>query len=102
MARAYYLLTLVLQLWDIRKSASSLGMLDSQDSIGVTGKMTGARSRERSKAHSGSVNGVTWTEDGHYLVTTGHDECVSPPIESIFALHWRYQRHHVASAALTD
>lgn len=47
------------------------------DSIGIAGydgKGTGARRRERGKAHNGAVNGVTWTNDGHYLVTAAHDE----------------------------
>lgn len=67
----------VVRLWDIRRSASSLGVLDSDDSIGIAGydsHGTGARRRERGNAHAGAVNGVTWTADGHYLVSTGHDE----------------------------
>lgn len=65
------------RLWDIRRSASSLGVLDMEDSIGIAGydgRGTGARSRERGKAHIGPVNGITWTEDGHYLVSTGQDD----------------------------
>lgn len=65
------------RLWDIRRSASSLGVLDMEDSIGLPGydgKGTGARGRERGKAHQGAVNGITWSEDGKYLVTNGQDE----------------------------
>ncbi|TKA74383.1 hypothetical protein B0A55_04511 [Friedmanniomyces simplex] len=65
------------RLWDVRRSASSLGVLDMDDSIGIVGydgKGLGARRRERGKAHNGAVNGISWTEDGQYLVTTGHDE----------------------------
>lgn len=65
------------RLWDIRRSASSLGTLDLDDSIGVAGydgKGKGARRRERGRAHVGAANGLTWTEDGHHLVSTGHDE----------------------------
>ena len=62
-------------------------MLDSEDSMGVTGKGTSTRARERSKAHGGGVNGVSWTEDGCHLVTTGHDECVLAPIDITLALH---------------
>ena len=43
-------------------------------SSGTTAKGTGARRRERGKAHTGAVNGITWAEDGQYLVTTGRDE----------------------------
>ncbi|KAK5693548.1 hypothetical protein LTR97_010117 [Elasticomyces elasticus] len=65
------------RLWDIRRSASSLGVLDMDDSIGVVGydgKGLGARRRERGKAHNGAVNGITWSEDCQHLVTTGLDE----------------------------
>lgn len=65
------------RLWDIRRSAASLGVLDLEDSVGIAGydgKGTGARRRERGRAHNGAVNGVTWTEDGRYLVSVGHDE----------------------------
>lgn len=67
----------VVRLWDIRRSASSLGVLDMDDSIGIAGydgRGTGARRRERGRAHNGPANGAAWTEDGHFLVTTGHDE----------------------------
>lgn len=65
------------RLWDIRRSASSLGVLDMDDSIGIAGydgKGTGARRRERGRAHVGAVNGVTWTDDGKYLISSGTDE----------------------------
>lgn len=65
------------RLWDIRRSANSLGVLDLDDSIGVAGydgKGTGARRRERGRAHIGAVNGITWTDNGHYLASTGLDE----------------------------
>lgn len=66
-----------IRLWDVRRSASSLGVLDLEDSIGITGydgHGTGARRRERGRAHNGAVNGLTWTDDGRYLVSVGHDE----------------------------
>ncbi|EMC91177.1 hypothetical protein BAUCODRAFT_39329 [Baudoinia panamericana UAMH 10762] len=65
------------RLWDIRRSASSLGVLDMTDSAGIVGYNgigTGARRRERGKAHNGAVNGITWSYDARYLVTVGHDE----------------------------
>ena len=65
------------RVWDIRRSASSLGVLDMEDSIGIAGydgKGTGARRRERGKAHNGAVNGLTWTENGAFLVSVGQDE----------------------------
>jgi DNA excision repair protein ERCC-8 len=63
--------------WDIRRSAGFLGALDMEDSVGVVGyngRGSGARHRERGKAHVGPVNGIAWAEDGRHVVTTGHDE----------------------------
>lgn len=67
------------RLWDIRRSGGSLGVLDSEDSVGITGEDgfgKGARARDRGKAHVGPVNGVAWTDHGDYIVTAGHDERV--------------------------
>ena len=67
------------RLWDVRRSAGSLGVLDLEDSVGIggedgLGKL--ARPRDRGIAHVGACNGVVWTDDGKYLVTAGHDERV--------------------------
>ena len=67
------------RLWDIRRSAGSLGVLDLEDSVGIGGEDglgRNARHRERGKAHVGACNGVVWAEDGKYLVSAGHDERV--------------------------
>lgn len=67
------------KLWDIRRSAGSLGVLDMDDSVGIggeDGKGKNARSRNHGKAHIGACNGVVWTEDGRHVVTAGHDERV--------------------------
>lgn len=67
------------RLWDIRRSAGSLGVLDMDDSVGVggeDGRGKNARSQNHGKAHIGACNGVVWTEDGRHLVTAGHDERV--------------------------
>ncbi|PMD57098.1 WD40 repeat-like protein [Hyaloscypha bicolor E] len=65
------------RLWDIRKSSGALGVLNMEDSTGITG-MDGvgrsARARDVGKAHTAAVNGITWTDDGAYLITAGHDE----------------------------
>lgn len=61
----------LIRLWDVRRSASSMGVLDMDDSTGLA---EGSRSRERGKAHSGAVNGLAWDSDGTYLVSCGHDE----------------------------
>ncbi|KAH9844521.1 DNA excision repair protein ERCC-8 [Teratosphaeria destructans] len=65
------------RVWDIRRSASSLGVLDLEDSVGIVGYDglgTGARRRERGKSHNGAVNGLSWSQKGEYLVSTGLDE----------------------------
>ena len=67
------------RLWDIRKSSGSLGVLNMEDSTGITGfdgLGAGARGRESGKAHQGAANGVTWTDDGSYVISAGHDERV--------------------------
>jgi DNA excision repair protein ERCC-8 len=65
------------RLWDVRRSAGQLGVLDMEDGVGVggyDGSGGGARPRGRGRAHDGAVNGVVWTDDGRFLVTAGHDE----------------------------
>ena len=67
------------RLWDIRRSAGSLGVLDLEDSVGIGGEDglgKSARPRNQGRAHVGACNGVVWTEDGKFLVTAGHDERV--------------------------
>lgn len=46
-----------------------------EDSIGFSAdaRIGNPRPRERGKAHSGAVNGLTWSDDGQYLVSAGHD-----------------------------
>lgn len=65
------------RVWDIRKSSGSLGLLDMEDSTGITGidgLGNSARARDSGKAHAAAVNGITWTDDGRYIITAGHDE----------------------------
>jgi DNA excision repair protein ERCC-8 len=44
-----------------------------EDSSGFTME-GGRRRRDTGKAHSGAVNGLSWTDDGSYIVTAGHDD----------------------------
>lgn len=61
--------------WDVRRSVSELGVLDHEDTIGILGKSSSfTRNSSQGKAHRGPVNGIVWTEDGHHLVTCGHDQ----------------------------
>ena len=67
------------RLWDVRRSAGSLGVMDLEDSVGIGGEDglgMNARPRDRGVAHVGACNGVVWTDDGKFLVTAGHDERV--------------------------
>lgn len=67
------------RLWDVRRSAGCVGVLDLEDSVGAGGEDglgKNARPRGQGKAHVGPCNGVSWTDDGKYLVTAGHDERV--------------------------
>ncbi|KAI0179345.1 WD40 repeat-like protein [Hypoxylon sp. FL1284] len=66
------------RIWDIRRAGGVIGMLDQEDSLGLyhnglldsNGKV---RIRASAKAHSAPVNGLTWTDDGAYIVSAGHD-----------------------------
>ncbi|KAH6722536.1 WD40-repeat-containing domain protein [Leptodontidium sp. MPI-SDFR-AT-0119] len=67
------------RLWDIRKSSGALGVLDMEDSTGVAGTDEmgrSARPRDSGKSHSAAVNGLTWTGDGSYIISAGHDDRV--------------------------
>jgi DNA excision repair protein ERCC-8 len=61
--------------WDVRRSVGELGVLDLEDSVGIVEKSrsTFSRNTMNAQAHRGPVNGLVWTEDGHHLVTCGHD-----------------------------
>ena len=63
--------------WDVRRGNPMLGVLDMDDSTGIDGH-DGlgliARRRERGRAHTGPVNGLTWTQNGEHIVSVGHDE----------------------------
>jgi DNA excision repair protein ERCC-8 len=64
------------RVWDVRKSNGLVALLDQEDIIGLAdrGASLPARTpRLTAKAHVGPVNGLTWTDDGAYLITAGHD-----------------------------
>ena len=65
------------RLWDIRKSSGSLGVLNLDDSTGIVGTDgmgRSARARDYGKAHTEAVNGLTWTDNGSFIISAGHDE----------------------------
>ncbi len=55
------------RLWDIRRAASCLAILDMANC--ASGKLASTNI-----AHNGAVNGLTWTDDGAFLVSTGNDD----------------------------
>lgn len=66
-----------IRLWDVRRSAAALGVLDLDDSTGVLGcDGTGAWARlpSQGRAHAGACNGLAWSDCGKWIVSTGHDE----------------------------
>jgi DNA excision repair protein ERCC-8 len=64
------------RIWDVRKSNGLVALLDQEDITGLTSSDTSRQPRPprlSAKAHAGPVNGLTWTDDGAYLVSAGHD-----------------------------
>lgn len=57
------------KMWDVRRAASSLLTLDQYN-----GDKTKAASETVNTAHNGRVNGLCFTGDGLYLLTTGTDD----------------------------
>lgn len=71
------------RLWDARRSHAPLGLLNMEDSLGVVHRFRHAMSsglgwgrgtmRLSARAHGDAVNGLTWTDDGNYIVSAGLD-----------------------------
>lgn len=66
------------RIWDIRRAGGPIGMLDQEDSLGLhhnglLGADGHVRTRMSAKAHSGPVNGLTWTDDGNYIISAAQD-----------------------------
>ncbi|KAI1501916.1 WD40-repeat-containing domain protein [Biscogniauxia marginata] len=66
------------KVWDIRRAGGVIGMLDHEDSLGLyynglLGADGKVRIRASAKAHAAPVNALTWTDDGGYIVSAGHD-----------------------------
>jgi len=77
------------RIWDVRRASGLVGLLDQEDTIGITARAphTGVPAasstgfaelqqrgiRMSARAHAGAVNGLTWTDDGAFIVSAGHD-----------------------------
>ncbi|KAI5860096.1 WD40 repeat-like protein [Durotheca rogersii] len=68
------------KIWDIRRAGGPIGMLDQEDSLGLyyngllDASTAKVRVRASAKAHTAPVNALTWTDDGGYIVSAGHDQ----------------------------
>ena len=60
------------RVWDVRRSAAAIGVLGLEDEVGVV-ERGGTRSLE-DRAHVGACNGVAWSPDGEFIISTGLDE----------------------------
>lgn len=71
------------RLWDARRGHAPLGLLNMEDSLGIVHRFNHAMSsglgwtrgavRLSARAHGDAVNGLTWTDDGNYIVSAGLD-----------------------------
>ncbi|CAK7272364.1 hypothetical protein SEPCBS119000_005083 [Sporothrix epigloea] len=68
------------RIWDVRRASGMLALLDQEDALGMNALGDRAKTdsgrlayRSSAKAHAGPVNGLTWTDDGAFLVSAGHD-----------------------------
>ena len=71
------------RLWDARRGHGPLGLLNMDDSLGVVHRFNHAMVsglpwsrgtvRLSARAHADSVNGLTWSDDGNYIVSAGLD-----------------------------
>jgi DNA excision repair protein ERCC-8 len=76
------------RIWDVRRASGLVGLLDQEDSLGINVRaQTGAATattgfaelqqrgiRMSARAHTGAVNGLTWADDGAFIVSAGHDQ----------------------------
>ena len=60
-----------IRLWDIRRSASAIGILDLDDEAGFAFR---SEDKTSGRAHIGACNSVAWTSNGDHIVSSGHDE----------------------------
>lgn len=60
-----------IRLWDIRRSASAIGMLDLEDEVGIAFR---AEDKISGRAHVGACNAVAWNPSGDLIISSGHDE----------------------------
>ncbi|KXH62083.1 WD repeat domain-containing protein [Colletotrichum nymphaeae SA-01] len=72
------------RVWDIRRASGLVGQLDQEDSLGIVHRFDHAMAsgldwkrmphfRNSARAHNEGVNGLTWTDDGKYIVSAGLD-----------------------------
>lgn len=84
-----------IRFWDVRRGDACLGLLDLEDSLGLSSLQPSFSSRpsasnpsstarpafhptprkdpKQIKAHAGPINGLLFHPSGHHLISTGHD-----------------------------
>lgn len=72
------------RIWDVRRAGGVIAHLDQEDGLGLLHRFHHATAsgadwskmphfRASARAHTDAVNGLTWTDDGMYIVSAGHD-----------------------------
>lgn len=72
------------RVWDIRRAGGVIAQLDQEDSLGIIHRKDHAtaagmdesqipRFRATAQAHDDAVNGLQWTDDGKYIISSGLD-----------------------------
>ena len=73
-----------IRIWDTRRTGGPIAQLDMEDSLGIIHRFDHAMSsgigwnrtppsRTAARAHSEAVNGLSWTDDGAYIISAGLD-----------------------------
>lgn len=72
------------RVWDIRRSGGVIAQLDQEDTLGIVHRFEHATAvgmnwaqtshfRASAQAHDDAVNGLQWTDDGNYIISSGLD-----------------------------
>ena len=72
------------RVWDIRRAGGVLAQLDQEDTLGIVHRFEHATAsgmdwnqmphfRASAQAHDEAVNGLQWTDDGNYIISSGLD-----------------------------
>ncbi|KAG5951681.1 hypothetical protein E4U53_002494 [Claviceps sorghi] len=90
------------RIWDIRRAGGAIALLDQEDTLGTTGGTTGGTTAQ---AHDDPVNGLAWTDDGAYIISSGLDRKVrvwdaATGANTLASFGPRIQNRHARTASL--